>query len=124
MATREMICISCPVGCRLRVESGPSGVVAVEGNQCPRGKIYGESEVKDPRRMVTAPVRLERPADSRSEPAMIPCRTLTAFPKERIPELLAALRALRIRPPVARGRIILADALGTGVDIIATRSLQ
>ena len=33
----EMICIVCPVGCRLRVNKNEDGSLSVTGNSCPRG---------------------------------------------------------------------------------------
>ena len=52
---REMICISCPIGCRLTVtwedmEELSGDDISVEGNKCVRGEEYGkEDEHKGPR---------------------------------------------------------------------------
>ncbi len=56
---REMICISCPVGCHLTVTWHVQDVAAdtdveVAGNRCPRGEEYGKEEVRAPKRVVTA----------------------------------------------------------------------
>ena len=37
---KQFVCISCPMGCPLRVWE-ENGEVKVEGNTCPRGKAYG-----------------------------------------------------------------------------------
>ena len=44
---REMTCISCPVGCRLTVTTDGDEIF-VEGNQCKRGAVYAENEVRNP----------------------------------------------------------------------------
>ncbi len=40
MLNKEMICISCPLGCRLLVERDGDKIV-VTGNLCKRGERYG-----------------------------------------------------------------------------------
>lgn len=51
---REMICISCPMGCHLTVDDSDKNDIKVSGNTCPRGRIYGINEVTAPKRMVTS----------------------------------------------------------------------
>ena len=49
MAIRELTCISCPLGCPLKVETDENGaVLQVTGNTCKRGEIYGKKEVTAP----------------------------------------------------------------------------
>lgn len=115
---REMICITCPIGCRLSVEEGPGGELLVTGNRCERGKAYAEAEVRSPKRVLTLCVRAG--ADGS---LLLPCKTAAPFPKERILALIAELRRLRVGLPIAMGDVVLADALGTGIDVVATRSL-
>ena len=38
MKTRELTCIVCPLGCRIKVELDGDKIVSVTGNTCPRGK--------------------------------------------------------------------------------------
>ena len=54
MATREMICIVCPVGCHLTVDEE---TLEVTGNRCPRGAKYGKKELTNPTRMLTSTVK-------------------------------------------------------------------
>ena len=49
MAVIELTCISCPLGCPLKVETDGNGaVVQVTGNTCKRGEVYGKKEVTAP----------------------------------------------------------------------------
>ena len=48
---KQFVCISCPMGCPLRVWE-ENGEVKVEGNTCPRGKAYGIQEFTAPMRTV------------------------------------------------------------------------
>lgn len=124
--SEELICITCPRGCHLSIERSAKGEIEVSGNRCPRGAVYAREELTAPRRTVTATVKLAgREKDLSSyKPRRVPVRTVGPVPKEKIGELLAAVYALQVSPPVARGDVLMKDALGTGVDVIATRSIS
>lgn len=127
--SQELICITCPIGCHLTVEALSGGEVQVSGNRCPRGAAYAREEVLSPKRVVTATCRIHRPEgqasrESLTAPRRVPWRTTGPFPKERIHELLALVSAIEVETPVARGKLILANPLGTGVDVIVTRSIS
>jgi CxxC motif-containing protein len=116
-AGRELVCIACPVGCRLRVFQDSSGI-RVQGNQCEKGDTYGREELLAPRRVVTATVRL-----AGSPLRRLPVKTHRPLPREHIGALLTQASRLEVRAPVARGQVLLADFLGTGVDLVATRTV-
>ncbi len=117
-AGRELVCIACPVGCRLQVLQEQSGEIRVSGNQCEKGDTYGREELLAPRRVVTATVRL-----AGSPLRRLPVKTHRPLPREHIGALLAEASRLQVRAPVARGQVLLADFLGTGVDLVATRTV-
>lgn len=132
----EMICITCPMGCHLSIERLSENDIAVTGNRCARGEQYAREEMLSPRRVVTATCRVAplsiaaasaAPIDSAaadlSPPRRVPLRTKAAFPKERIPDLLKLIYGLELGLPVRRGQVAVADALGTGIDVIVTRTM-
>lgn len=132
----ELICITCPLGCRLEAERAPAApadggeaILTVTGNRCPRGAAYAREELLAPKRVVTATCRATLPAEApgsragREVPRRVPCKTNAPFPKERVPELLAAIYAIDVRLPIVRGQVLLKDALGSGIDLVATRSV-
>ena len=53
---RELICITCPKGCHLKVDE--ENDYKVTGNGCPRGAIYGKKECTHPTRVVTSTVKI------------------------------------------------------------------
>lgn len=114
--TRNMICIGCPMGCELTVEVEGGRAISVSGNTCGIGKKYAETEVAAPTRMVTTTV-------SSAGGAPVPVKTRTAVPKDRIFDVVRAVKALTVPLPVAMGEVILEDAAGTGVPVIATRAV-
>jgi CxxC motif-containing protein len=120
--SQELTCITCPMGCRLVAESAPDGELSVTGNRCPRGAAYAREELLAPKRTVTATCRVSGGGASGARRA--PCKTSAPFPKERVPELLDAVYALDVALPVDRGQVLLKNALGLGIDLVATRTLR
>ncbi len=114
---REIVCISCPIGCRL-VVTARGDEITVEGNRCNRGEVYGREEMLSPKRVVTATIA----TDSERIPRL-PVRTTTALPKEEIDELLNEIYRKRVTLPVRRGDVIFKDFHGTGVDVVAARTI-
>lgn len=116
MPTVELTCISCPLGCPLRVETDDDGnVLLVSGNTCKRGEAYGKKEVTAPTRTVTSTVRLL----GGSAP-VVSVRTRDDIPKGKIFDVMDAIRGASIEAPVHIGDVVIADIAGTGVDLIAT----
>ncbi|RDB58407.1 DUF1667 domain-containing protein [Slackia isoflavoniconvertens] len=115
-------CICCPLGCQLTVmlQQGPAGldVTGVVGYTCRRGKDYARQEATHPVRMVTAAV----PVDGRLCP--VSAKTAQPIAKNRMLAALEEIRALRVQPPVHEGDILLENVAGTGVALVATKTVQ
>lgn len=111
-------CICCPLGCRVEVTLDENGQVAeVSGYTCKRGADYAAQEAVAPERMVTAVL----PVEGCLEPVSV--KTASPVPKARVADVLAACLSARLAAPVAAGDVIVADACGTGVDVVATKSV-
>ena len=111
----KIICVACPRGCHLRVNrQGETFVVSDQG--CKRGEEYAIQEMTDPRRMVATTVRL-----SSGPHPLLPVYTSAPFPKAKIRQLLLELRKVELREKVKMGQPVLANALETGIDILASR---
>ncbi len=115
---KEMICISCPIGCHLTAEWEEGETPRVTGNKCPRGEEYGKEEVLAPRRVVTATVALERGRVGR-----LPVKTTQPLPKHLIPSLLNELTHVSIDAPVQAGKVLIHNYEDSGVDVLTTRSI-
>lgn len=112
----ELVCIACPIACRLSVSLSGDGTVIVSGNRCPRGELYGREEMLAPKRIVTAVV----PTSSSSFPCA-PVRTSGPVPRGAVNDLLQSLYRRRVDLPVRRGQVLIEDV--EGVRVIFTRTL-
>jgi CxxC motif-containing protein len=114
----RIICITCPKGCTLEVTHDGQTVLRVNQG-CKRGREYAQRELSDPRRMVATTVRVHGGIHP-----LLPVTTAAPFPKPRIRELMDALRRVEVQAPVEAGQPVLADALGTGIDVVASRRME
>ena len=114
----EIICISCPSGCLLSVTGSGTGL-NVSGNLCPAGIKYAKEELLNPTRNIATSVRVKG-----GHMPMLSVKTKTPLPKRAILDVVKAIHKLEISAPVSIGDVVLENALGTGVDIVATRHIN
>ena len=113
----ELICIVCPRGCRLRVDE--ENGFAVTGHSCEKGMEYGKTELSKPMRTITSTVKLTGGAICRC-----PVRSSAPIPKNKMFEVMEEINRICVSAPVKVGQVLIPDVLGTGADIIATRTIK
>lgn len=116
---KELICIGCPLGCPITVEISQGKVLSVTGNTCPNGDKYARKEVTDPRRTVTSTV-----AVTGGEIPVVSVKTASDIPKNKISDCMLQLNNVHIAAPVHIGDVILKNVADTGVDVVATRTVN
>lgn len=114
----SLICISCPMGCRLTVDHTDKNNVIVTGNTCPRGAEYAKNEVTAPKRTVTASVRVVGGTIPK-----VSVKTSEPIPKHLIFDSLNLLKSVTLTAPVEIGDVVLKNACGCGVDFVATKKI-
>lgn len=114
---KEMTCIACPMGCHLTVE-GEGDKWTVTGNSCKNGERYGIQEMTDPRRIVPSTVVIKGAMLHR-----LPVKTAQEIPKGKIFDCMDALAKVVMKAPVKMGDVVLKDVCGTGIDIVATKTM-
>lgn len=112
---KEFVCIECPKGCRLSIDEN----LNVTGNTCIRGKKYAINEVTCPKRIITSTVVVNSKIVSR-----LPVMTENDVPKELMFDIVKELNNVRVEVPVKCRDVIIENVCGTGVNIIATRTLE
>ncbi|HOW84680.1 MAG TPA: DUF1667 domain-containing protein [Candidatus Aminicenantes bacterium] len=118
-AVDRLTCVLCPVGCELEVARTAAGGVAVAGNRCDKGVSFAEEEVLRPKRNLATSVPAKGTAAR-----MVSVRLSAPVPREMIFPVLAEIGKLRPEAPVRRGQVLIADVLGTGADVLATRTVR
>ena len=111
---KEIICITCPKGCHLKVDEES---FAVTGNACPRGAVYGANELRNPVRVVTSTVVVEGPS------RRLPVKTDRPIPKGKMFEVMEEIAKVRVRPPVQVGDVLIPNVAGTDGNVVATKNL-
>lgn len=118
MEKRELTCIGCPLGCTLEVCLGEDGSMKVAGNTCGRGDSYARKEVLSPARTVTTTVRI-----SGRTGEVLAVRTQKDIPKDQIFACMRELKDIQVKTPVPAGDVVVENIAGTGVDIVATKTV-
>ena len=116
---RALNCIVCPMSCSGTVTMEDGKITNLEGFTCPRGKAYAQEELTAPKRMLTTTVRVEGGAL-----ALLPVMSKASLPKGKIMDCAACLRSVKLQAPVTEGQVVMADILGLGVDVVATRDME
>lgn len=119
MEQRNLTCIGCPMGCQITVTLEAGAVTKVEGNTCKRGDDYARKEVTHPTRIVTSTVRV-----SGGSAPTVSVKTAQDIPKEKIFQVMDDLRDVIVPAPVSIGDVVLKNAAGTGVAVVATKNVS
>ena len=115
----DIICITCPLGCRIKVVSDSNNnVINVEGNECKLGEKYAIAEYKFPARILTTTLITES-----SKRRLLPVRSNKPILKDRLLESMYQLTRVRIKPPVKMGQVVVPNVASTGADLVATDDL-
>jgi len=115
----EVVCILCPVGCRIIVETEDGEVVRIDNAGCERGKDYSLQEIRSPVRDFFTTIRI---ADGKSP--LVSVRSTKPIPRNMLILCAAELAKRIIQAPVKIGDIIVENIMNLGVDIIATKDVD
>ena len=116
---KELVCIRCPLGCNITVETEGTEIKSITGNTCPRGADYVAKELTDPRRIVTSLVRVRG-----GELPVVSVKTAADIPKDKIRDCIKVLKDIELSAPVRMGDVVAEDVCGTGVNIVATANVR
>lgn len=117
--SEEMVCIMCPLGCRLTVILEENGDVLVSGNKCPKGIEYGKQEMTEPLRILTSSVLVLN-----GDMPLVSVKTNKPVPRRLIKEIMDIIKKTKVEAPIKSGDTIIPNILNTGADVIATRNIE
>jgi CxxC motif-containing protein len=115
---KELYCVTCPKGCKLAVTMEGEQIIQV-AHGCKRGVDYAHEELINPKRMVATSVQV----NGGSHP-LVAVYTDKPISKTLIRPLLAILREVQVQAPVRMGQIVVEDVLESGVNVVASRSVN
>lgn len=118
MSVKSLTCIACPVGCQLEVTINGDDIT-VTGNACNRGPEYAINEITNPTRVLPTTVAIKNGFLNR-----LPVVTNGEIPKGKIFEAMEVINKVVVEAPVKVKDVIIKDILGTGVDVVASRSMD
>ena len=110
----EFTCVVCPWGCQLKTQGDK-----ISGYSCTRGYKYAQRERADPRRNISGSVRIIGAVNN-----ALPVKTSEPIPKDMLLDAARLLRTVTVHPPVRTGDVIVPNILGTGIDFVASLSME
>ena len=114
IATKEIVCIVCPNGCRIRCEQNGAALTCT-GQKCKRGIAYATAELQHPMRSLTTSVKTAFP-----DAPVVSVRTDGEIEKSKLIDVAKALGGICVQSRVKIGDIIAKNICNTGVDVICT----
>ena len=115
----KIICIMCPLACRVTVTISDAGnIIGVANHLCKQGEKYAISECKFAGRILTTTVLTEG-----SPHKLLPVRTGKPVPKARLMEVMYSLSQIKVKQPIKIGQVIVSDIKQTGADVVSTDEL-
>lgn len=112
---KELTCIVCPRGCRLKVDDN----MVVTGNSCPRGEKYAINELTNPTRTITSSIRVNnRPY------TLVSVKTDKPVPKDKMFDVMKEIDKLSIDAPTRIGQVVLTNVLGTDANVVITKDID
>lgn len=117
---KEIICVVCPKGCRMKVTGENGQIKNIENHSCSRGVEYAKSEFKSPCRILTSSIQVEGAEDKR----MLPIRSSAPIPKDQLLSCMEQIKKTKAQASVEMHQPIIKNILGTGIDMIACRTMR
>lgn len=116
----NVCCTTCPKECVVTVRFEKGILVSVEGEGCKRGKIFAQKEISTPERTLTSTIVVELGKTA----CLLPVKTAAPIPKKDMAQAMASIRTTKLTRPCKMGDVVIPNICGTGVDVVACRSIK
>ncbi|QTL97671.1 DUF1667 domain-containing protein [Iocasia frigidifontis] len=119
MSRTNIVCINCPKGCRMTVETENNHIKNISGYSCPIGEKYARDEFENPVRILPTTVRVIN-----GVLPLVSVKTEKPIAKELLLDAMREIAKIEVEAPVYLGQVVKENLLDTGVDLIATRTIS
>jgi len=116
---KNVTCIVCPLGCRIRIVHSKDAIQRIEDYQCEKGKDYAVQEIFNPVRTLTTTMMVRN-----GQLPLVSVKTSKPVPKDRIFDIMDTIAGLELEAPLAIGEILVEDILGLNANIVATKHVK
>lgn len=116
---KEIICTICPLGCHITVTGEGDVIESIEGYTCKRGEKYGRQEFARPVRILTSTVKLTGGAQP-----LLPVRSDKPVSRELLFSCMDVLKEAKVSVPVKRYDVVVENICGSGVNIVASDTVE
>ncbi len=116
-AAHTVLCVMCPEGCEI-VAHRRGEELRFSRDVCRTGREYAEMEIRNPSRVLTSTVPVRD-----GEIAMLPVRTAAPVARPRLRAIMEEIKLIRVDAPVRIGDVVANDLAGTGVALVAGRTV-
>jgi CxxC motif-containing protein len=116
--TKTMICIMCPLGCRMEIQVEKEEIRQIQGNECKEGMKYAKKEISFPGRVLTTTIKTANP-----ERPLLPVRSDREIPKDRLMDCMREIAKHKVMGSVKIGETVIQDILGLGINMTACHTM-
>ena len=119
MSENSIICVACPVGCRIKIKSAEGNIEEITGYQCEQGRKYAVEEFKNPTRILPTTVRVKN-----GILPLVSVKTAEPIPKSELLAAMEELARVEMEAPVECGQVVLENVVDSGVTVVATNNVE
>jgi len=116
---KEIICIVCPIGCKILVKIKENKIEKIDGYKCKRGIEYAKSEALDPKRMLTTSILVKNGIWP-----LVSVKSSKPIPKNKVFKVLDEIKKLEVTAPIKIGQILIKNVADTGINIVTTKEIK
>lgn len=114
---REVICLVCPLGCKIKVKTRNNETLEISGYQCPKGIEYSKQEVTNPLRPFMSVIKVRNGAFP-----TVSVKAESLVPKRLLRELSRRTACLKVEAPVKCKDTVYEDP-ELKIKLLATRNV-
>jgi|YNPMSStandDraft_2_1061718.scaffolds.fasta_scaffold00419_8 CxxC motif-containing protein len=124
MSEKEIICIQCPLSCKIivkfeEIKEKDLKILSIQANKCIRGKEYAEKEIINPERTITTTVKTIFEFFPR-----LPVKTDKDVPLKDIFHFMEEINKIVVKEKIKIGDVVAYNLLEKGINLIATSSID